>query len=54
MPRTLREVVYVDGLRGPPAKGHTVEIKQEDKQFNPSHAVVQVGRLSTSGSKAGP
>jgi plastocyanin len=35
--------VYVDGLRGPPAKGRTLEIKQEDKQFNPSHAVVQVG-----------
>jgi plastocyanin len=35
--------VYVDGLRGPPAKGRTLEIKQEDKQFSPNHAVVQVG-----------
>src|SRR5688572_8352289 len=35
--------VYVDNVKGPPVKGKTFQIKQEGKQFTPSHAVVQVG-----------
>jgi plastocyanin len=35
--------VYVDGLRGPPARGKSVEIKQEGRQFSPRFAVVQAG-----------
>ena len=35
--------VYVDNVKGPPVKGKTVQIKQEGKQFAPTHAVVQVG-----------
>jgi plastocyanin len=35
--------VYVDGLRGPPARGKSVEIKQEGRQFSPRLAVVQAG-----------
>jgi plastocyanin len=35
--------VYVDNLRGAAVKGKQVQIKQEGKQFNPTHAVVQVG-----------
>lgn len=39
--------VYVDGLRGPPARGKTIEIKQQDRQFSPRHAVVQAGTTAT-------
>lgn len=39
--------VYVDNFRGPPARGRTVEIKQQGKQFHPSHAVVQIGTALT-------
>jgi plastocyanin len=35
--------VFVDGLRSNPARGHTVEIKQKDKQFAPRVAVVPLG-----------
>jgi plastocyanin len=35
--------VYVDGMRGSPVRGHTVEIKQRDKQFSPRVAVVPLG-----------
>jgi plastocyanin len=35
--------VYVDGLRGPPARGKSIEIKQEGRQFSPRFAVVQAG-----------
>jgi plastocyanin len=35
--------VYVDGLRGPPARGKSIEIKQEGRQFSPRLAVVQAG-----------
>jgi plastocyanin len=35
--------VYVDGLRGPPARGKSIEIKQEGRQFSPRVAVVQAG-----------
>jgi plastocyanin len=35
--------VYVDGLRGPPVKGKSIEIKQEGRQFFPRFAVVQAG-----------
>jgi plastocyanin len=35
--------VYVDGLRGPPARGKSVEIRQEGRQFSPRLAVVQAG-----------
>jgi plastocyanin len=35
--------VYVDQVRGAPARGHTLEIKQKDKQFSPQVAVVQRG-----------
>ena len=34
--------VYVDGLRSS-ARGHTVEIKQRDKQFAPRVVVVPLG-----------
>jgi len=36
------EYVYIDGLRSS-AKGHTVEIKQRDKQFAPRVVVVPLG-----------
>ncbi len=40
----LKDVyVYLDQVRGPPARGRTVEIKQKDKQFVPRVAVVQRG-----------
>lgn len=35
--------VYVDGLRGGPARARTVEIQQKDKQFSPPSVVVPVG-----------
>jgi plastocyanin len=35
--------VYVDVAKGSSARGHTLEIKQKDKQFWPSTAVVQRG-----------
>jgi plastocyanin len=35
--------VYVDGLRGPPARGKSIEIRQEGRQFSPRLAVVQAG-----------
>jgi plastocyanin len=35
--------VYVDGLRGAPARGKSIEIKQEGRQFSPRLAVVQAG-----------
>jgi plastocyanin len=35
--------VFVDGLRSNPGRGHTVEIKQKDKQFSPRVAVVPLG-----------
>lgn len=35
--------VYVDLVRGSPAHGKTLEIKQKDKQFSPRVAVVQRG-----------
>jgi plastocyanin len=35
--------VYVDGLRGAPARGRSIEIKQEGRQFSPRYAVVQAG-----------
>lgn len=35
--------VYIDGVKGAAAHGHTVEIKQKDKQFWPQTAVVQRG-----------
>jgi plastocyanin len=35
--------VYVDNVKASPVRGKTVQIKQEGKQFTPSHAVVQVG-----------
>jgi plastocyanin len=35
--------VYIDGLRSGPVHGHTVEIKQRDKQFAPRVAVVPLG-----------
>jgi plastocyanin len=41
---SLKETyVYVDGIRGASAHGHTLEIKQKDKQFSPQVAVVQRG-----------
>jgi plastocyanin len=39
--------VYVDGLRSSSARGHTVEIKQRDKQFAPRVAVVPLGTRLT-------
>lgn len=42
--RDLSDVyVYVDNVKAPPVRGRTMEIKQEDKQFIPRVAVVQVG-----------
>ncbi len=35
--------VYVDGIHAAPVRGHTLEIKQRDKQFAPRVAVVPVG-----------
>jgi plastocyanin len=35
--------VYVENAKGPPAKGKTIEIRQEGKQFNPRVAVVPAG-----------
>lgn len=35
--------VYVDQVRGTPARGKTIEIKQKDKQFSPRVAVVLRG-----------
>ena len=35
--------VYVDMAKGSSARGHTLEIKQKDKQFSPQTAVVQTG-----------
>jgi plastocyanin len=35
--------VYVRNVSGSPVKNHTLEIKQEGKQFIPGHAVVQTG-----------
>ena len=35
--------VYIDGLRTAPVHGHTLEIKQRDKQFAPRVAVVPLG-----------
>jgi len=35
--------VYVDGVKGPPVHGKTIEIRQENKQFVPRLAVVQAG-----------
>ena len=35
--------VYLDQVRGAPARGRTLEIKQKDKQFSPQVAVVQRG-----------
>ncbi len=41
---TLKDAyVYLDQVRGAPAHGHTLEIKQKDKQFWPRVAVVQRG-----------
>jgi plastocyanin len=39
--------VYVDNFRGPPVRGRNVEIKQQGKQFHPTHAVVQIGTSLT-------
>jgi plastocyanin len=35
--------VYVDMVKGAPARGHSLEIRQKDKQFSPQVAVVQRG-----------
>jgi plastocyanin len=35
--------VYLDGPRASPVRGHTIEIKQKDKQFSPRVAVVPLG-----------
>jgi plastocyanin len=35
--------VFIEDLRGPPARGPTVEIVQEGKQFSPQVSVVPVG-----------
>ncbi|HEY2901227.1 MAG TPA: hypothetical protein VGL59_11670 [Polyangia bacterium] len=35
--------VYVDGVKGPPVHGKSIEIRQENKQFVPRLAVVQAG-----------
>jgi plastocyanin len=41
---SLKDVyVYVDQVRGAPARGKTIEIKQKDKQFSPRVAVVLRG-----------
>jgi plastocyanin len=39
--------VYVRNVNGAPARGQTLEIKQEGKQFIPAHAVVQTGTTIT-------
>jgi plastocyanin len=39
--------VYLDQVRGSPARGHTLEIKQKDKQFWPEVAAVQRGTTVT-------
>jgi plastocyanin len=39
--------VYVDMAKGASARGHTLEIKQKDKQFWPQTAVVQRGTTVT-------
>ena len=45
---TLKETyVYLDQVRGSPARGHTLEIKQKDKQFWPEVAAVQRGTTVT-------
>jgi len=48
LPRDAGDVyIYVDGTRGPSARGKVFEIKQKEKQFLPRVAVVPVGtRLS--------
>jgi len=35
--------VYLDGVRGTPVRGKSIEIRQEGKQFRPRVAVVQAG-----------
>jgi plastocyanin len=35
--------VFVENVKGPPVRGRTIEIKQENKQFSPRLAVVQTG-----------
>lgn len=35
--------VYVENAKGPPARGKTIEIRQEGKQFSPRVAVVPAG-----------
>jgi len=35
--------VYVENVKGTPARGKSIEIKQENKQFSPRLAVVQTG-----------
>jgi len=35
--------VYVENVKGTPARGKSIEIKQENKQFSPRLAVVQAG-----------
>jgi plastocyanin len=35
--------VYVENIKAPPARGKTIEIRQEGKQFMPRVAVVQAG-----------
>ncbi len=45
---TLKDTyVYLDQVRGSPARGHTLEIKQKDKQFWPEVAAVQRGTTVT-------
>jgi plastocyanin len=40
----LSEVyVFIENVRGAPVRNHTIEIKQENKQFSPRLAVVQTG-----------
>jgi len=35
--------IFVENVRGAPARGRTLEIKQENKQFSPRLAIVQAG-----------
>jgi plastocyanin len=35
--------IFVENVRGSPARGRTLEIKQENKQFSPRLAIVQAG-----------
>ena len=35
--------IFVENVRGTPVRGHTIEIKQENKQFSPRLVVVQAG-----------